>query len=126
MDQYVDTPPANCEVLVTHLSEALCFGPWRFTPETGELENCDRTYRLEPVVANVLTMLLNNAGRLVSRERILDCVWKDRVVVDESLSRAISRIRSVLGDTKKPHRYIETLPKRGYRLVWPTGTTCPG
>ena len=64
---------------------------------------------------------LRNAGRVVSRDRILERVWKDRVVVDESVSRAISRIRTVLGDTKKPYRYIETLPKT--RL--PTGMVLP-
>ncbi len=117
----------NCDVLIANLPEALCFGSWRFTPETGELDNGERLHRLEPVVASVLAVLLDNAGRVVSRAHILESVWKDRVVVDESVSRAISRIRTVLGDTQKPHRYIETLPKRGYRLVWPcpSETMCP-
>lgn len=118
MDQNLKDPPVNCDVVVVSLPAALCFGPWRFIPETGELENNEQMIRLEPVVADVLTVLLRNAGRVVSRDRILESVWKDRVVVDESVSRAISRIRTVLGDTKKPYRYIETLPKRGYRLVW--------
>ena len=120
MDQDLKDPPVNCDVVVVSLPAALWFGPWRFLPETGELENDEQMIRLEPVVADVLTVLLRNAGRVVSRDRILESVWKDRVVVDESVSRAIFRIRTVLGDTKKPYRYIETLPKRGYRLVWPS------
>ena len=133
MDENFENPHTNCDVLVVSLPEALCFGPWRFTPETGELEDSKQIHRLEPVVADVLTLLVHNAGRVVSRNRILESVWKDRVVVDESVSRAISRIRTVLGDTKKPYRYIETLPKRGYRMVWPSPSDtspaeimCPG
>ena len=128
MDQTFENAPAHCDVVVAELPEALCLGPWRYTPETGELEKCQQLHRLEPVVADVLSILLDNAGRVVSRDRILESVWKDRVVVDESVSRAISRIRSVLGDTKKPYRYIETLPKRGYRLKLPLpdDTMCPG
>ena len=128
MDQDLEFSPVSRDTFIANVPRTLCFGPWQFTPETGELADGERIVRLEPVVADVLAVLLHNAGRVVSRDRILECVWKDRVVVDESVTRAISRIRSVLGDTKKPYRYIETLPKRGYRLVWPSSpdTICPG
>lgn len=128
MDEHFQTYCVNCDNVTVELPDSLCFGPGRYTPETGELEIGPRLHRLEPVVADVLNLLLDNAGRVVTRDRILESVWKDRIVVDESISRAISRIRSVLGDTSRPYRYIETLPKRGYRLISssPSNTSCPG
>lgn len=101
----------------TAITPGECFriGEWHYEPATGELRRSDTCLRLEPRTADVLTMLVHNAGRLVTRRELLDRVWSARVVTDESVTRAISRLRQVLDDTP-PHRYIETLPKRGYRL----------
>ncbi len=97
----------------------LRIGCWLFKRRSGEM-SCDCTVRrLEPIVADVLQVLVNYAGEVVTRGEILDRVWAQRVVVDESVTRAISAIRHAFGDTQRPHRYVETLPKRGYRLIAP-------
>ncbi len=98
-------------------------GCWRFESTSGEL-TCGRCRRrLEPIVAEVLTLLASRSGEVVSRRDILDAVWRDRVVVDESVTRCICLIRAALSDDR-PYRLIETLPKRGYR-VRATWVPCP-
>ena len=88
-----------------------------YLPDSGELMGDHHgRRRLEPVVAQVLDALLQRAGQVVSRRSLFDQVWRDRVVIDAALTRCISIIRSSLGD-RPPHRYLETLPKRGYRFI---------
>ena len=97
-------------------------GCWRYDPVSGELGCGCRSQRLEPRVADVLTLLASRAGEVVTRNEILDAVWHGRVVVDESITRCISMIRKTLSD-HRPYRFVETLPKRGYR-VRATRVTC--
>ena len=66
------------------------------------------------VIAGIALIARN--GDVVSRAALLDEVWGDRFVVDASVTRCIGALRSALHD-EAPHRYIETLPKRGYRFV---------
>src|SRR5262245_10837709 len=65
----------------------------------------------------VLRYLIENAGRLVTQDELLAAVWPDAYVQPEVLRRYILEIRRVLGDDAKTPRFIETLPKRGYRFV---------
>lgn len=91
---------------------------WTYLPTTGELiGDAAAPVRLEPLVARVFDTLIARSGRVVSRATLLDEVWGDRVVVDASVTRCIGILRSALHDDTVPHRYIETLPKRGYRFV---------
>lgn len=72
--------------------------------------------RLEPKVSSVFEYLLLHPGQVISRQELLDAVWADSVVVEETLTRCISLLRTALRD-RSPYQYIETFPKRGYRLV---------
>lgn len=65
----------------------------------------------------VLLALTDAAGQVVSRQSIFDRVWPNQVVSDDVLTNAISTLRRHLGDDRRHHRFIETVPKRGYRLV---------
>ena len=65
----------------------------------------------------VLVLLAEHAGQVVSKERLLQTVWADTFVGDEVLSRAISELRRALDDDPKAPRFIQTIPKGGYRLV---------
>jgi DNA-binding winged helix-turn-helix (wHTH) protein len=96
---------------------AFRFGEWCFMPSSGELSGRGRKRRLEPRVSEVLTVLLAHPNEVLSRMRLFELVWRDRIVVDEALTRAISQLRLALDDVEAPHRYVETLPKRGYRWV---------
>lgn len=104
---------------ITHETPRLQIGDWWFHPAAGELRADAARHRLEPRVSDVLLKLCEHAGDVVSRAHFFDLVWRDRVVVDEVLTRAICQIRAAFGDACSPHRYVETLPKRGYRLIAP-------
>src|SRR5512135_2013890 len=86
----------------------------RFTLDTtrGCLLDGDREVELRPKTYLVLHYLVSNPGRLVSRREIVDAVWPDVVVTDDSLAHCICEIRNAIGDGQ--HHLIRTLPKRGY------------
>ena len=72
---------------------------------------------VEPRVMDVLMVLVGYAGQTVSREEIINRVWHTSFVSDEVLSRCVSLLRKHLGDDSRNPRYIETIPKKGYRLI---------
>lgn len=69
------------------------------------------------MLMDLLVLLAENAGEVVSKEEILDRLWKTRFVAESALSRNIADLRRLLGDSDRHPRYIETVPKRGYRLI---------
>ena len=75
------------------------------------------TIRLEPKVMQVLVLLAAHAGQVVAKERLIHTVWPDTFVTDDVLTRAISELRRVFGDDAKESRFIQTIPKSGYRLI---------
>ena len=77
------------------------------------------TTRLEPKVMQVLLCLAEHADQVVTKESLMRAVWPDTFVGDDVLTRAISELRRVFGDDVKGPRFIQTIPKRGYRLVAP-------
>lgn len=92
-------------------------GDWRLDVVTGRLHKGDVEVELEPKTMAVLVLLHHHRGQVVSHETILDDVWCDSVVSVGALARCISKLRKALGDDAQSPRYIETLPKRGYRLL---------
>src|SRR5262245_37920572 len=73
--------------------------------------------KITPRAFQVLTYLLEHHGRIVEKQELFDEVWKERFVTDNALSRIIKEIRQVIGDDADEPRYIETMPKRGYRFI---------
>lgn len=96
---------------------AFALGAYRVVPETGEIESGGRRRRVEPKVMAVLEYLVARGGRVVSKEELLAAVWPDCIVTEDVLWRTVSELRRALGDDSRAPRYIETLPRRGYRLV---------
>ncbi|MDH5354542.1 MAG: winged helix-turn-helix domain-containing protein [Gammaproteobacteria bacterium] len=97
-------------------------GDWYIDPEPGEISaygSDAESNRIEPQVMSVLLCLAAQANNVVSRETIEAEVWSDRVVGYDSLSTAIIKLRKALGDNSKNPRYIETVHKKGYRLIMP-------
>lgn len=76
-----------------------------------------RALLLEPKSLNVLVFLIEQRGRLVEKQELLDAVWGDAHVTENVLTRAIAQLRKVLGDDAREARYIETVPTRGYRFI---------
>ncbi|QQS41583.1 MAG: winged helix-turn-helix domain-containing protein [Acidobacteriota bacterium] len=72
---------------------------------------------LTPRVFDILLVLLENAGRTVKKDRLMDKVWQDTFVEEGNLNRNISTLRKVLGDDAQSQRLIKTIPKRGYRFT---------
>lgn len=75
--------------------------------------------RLRPKVMEVLVLLANHPNRVLTKEEILDQVWHSRFVAESALTRTVAELRRALGDDAGTPRYVETIPKRGYRLIAP-------
>jgi len=78
-----------------------------------------RPVTLEPKAFDVLLHLLENPGVLVRKVQLLEALWPDIFVTENNLAHAVSQLRRVLGDSAKCARYIETVPRRGYRFIAP-------
>ncbi|WP_298558198.1 winged helix-turn-helix domain-containing protein [uncultured Aliiroseovarius sp.] len=87
------------------------------TPDTNEIALGDQVTRLEPKSMEVLVHLFAHAGEVVSRDQLQDAIWGDVIVGDDSLTNAIIKIRKAFKDNARNPRVIETIPKRGYRLI---------
>jgi len=74
---------------------------------------------ITPTVFRILLLLLENAGRIVTKEELISTVWSDSFVEEGNLNRNVSTLRKALGERPSDHRYIETIPKTGYRFVFP-------
>src|SRR5581483_8969398 len=72
---------------------------------------------LEPKAFEVLLFFIENPGRLIEKEELLNAVWKEAFVTQNALTRVIAQLRKGLGDDPKEARYIETVPTRGYRFI---------
>src|SRR3990167_10875077 len=92
-------------------------GPWSVDPASGELRKGTVSRRLEPKSLDLLLLLAREPGRVFTREEIFAAVWPGVTVADDTLARAVSKLRKALDDDPKAPRFIETLPKRGYRLI---------
>lgn len=97
------------------------FGAFSFDPERLELSRHGIPIKLAPQPAQVLKLLLQNPGEVVARERIREALWPagTHVEFELGLNTAVNRLRRVLNDSADRPRYIETLPRAGYRFVAP-------
>src|SRR5436309_2446844 len=92
-------------------------GPWLIQPSLNTVANNGTRVRLEPKVLNVLVYLAEHRGEVVSKDDIMRAVWSDACVTDDILTRSIYELRKVLQDDAKQPKVIETIPRRGYRLI---------
>ena len=103
------------------ISGRVSFGAFELDLETGKLRKSGRILKLRPQPTSVLCLLVSQAGKLVSREEIRRLLWGDSTFVDYDVGvdYCVNRIRSVLRDKAQAPRYVETLPRRGYRFIAP-------
>ena len=99
----------------------LRFGVFELDVKNGELRRAGLRLRLQPQPFKVLALLASRAGEVVTREEIQEQIWGNDTFVDfeQGLNFCIKRIRETLGDDAEVPRFIETLPKRGYRFIVP-------
>jgi TolB-like protein/DNA-binding winged helix-turn-helix (wHTH) protein/Tfp pilus assembly protein PilF len=110
--------------------EPFVLGDWTVHPATGTLTGPAGQRRLTPKLTDLLVALVQRAGQVATRDELLRDVWGERSAVsDEPLTRAVAELRKLLGDVRADPAYIETIPKRGYRVVATVRTarrTAPG
>jgi adenylate cyclase len=94
-------------------------GTWVVTPSLNSISSRGRTARLEPKVMEVLVCLAQHPGETVSKEQLFQAVWPKTVVTEDALKRCIAELRRAFDDDAREPRIIETISKRGYRLVAP-------
>ncbi|HET9480452.1 MAG TPA: winged helix-turn-helix domain-containing protein [Candidatus Polarisedimenticolia bacterium] len=97
------------------------FGPFELDTGTFELRRDDRPVRLHGQPARLLALLVGRAGRIVAREEIQTALWTDGTFVDfdQGINQCVRQIRAALGDPADTPRYVETIPRLGYRFVAP-------
>lgn len=97
------------------------FGPFEFDAASGELRRQGSSVRLQSQPAQVLALLLANAGEVVTRQALRNAVWGPATFVDfdKGLNFAIAQVRAALGDSAEAPTYVRTLPKRGYQFIAP-------
>ena len=101
-----------------HSRRLVRFGTYEVDLSAGELKKCGIRLKLSGQPFQVLTILLEQPGTIVTREELQKRLWPDTFVdVDHNLNTAINKIREVLGDSADSPRFVETLPRRGYRFV---------
>ncbi|MBY0573308.1 MAG: winged helix-turn-helix domain-containing protein, partial [Undibacterium sp.] len=89
----------------------------RVFPSSGQVQRQLEDIRLGPINMQVLVVLLNQQGQVVSRNQLFEQVWKNQIVSDDTLTRCISDLRALLGHHQTHAPLIQTLPKRGYRWL---------
>jgi len=105
------------------LQQAFSIGSWRVDPELNqltEIANQQHQQTLEPRLMHLLCYLAANPGRVLTREQLTDELWPRVIVNENSLTRAVSALRKNLASPGLPGTgYLQTIPKRGYRLICP-------
>ncbi|MEM9594033.1 MAG: winged helix-turn-helix domain-containing protein [Acidobacteriota bacterium] len=105
--------------------ETLRIGDIDAEPSLNRLHRGREVLTVEPRVMDLLMLLAESPGQVFSRDEILQRVWPDTTVQDDALRRAVTLLRRALDDDPKEPRYIETITRRGYRLVAPVSSPDP-
>ncbi len=90
---------------------------WLVQPSLNRLSCDDRVIQLEPKLMDVLVFLAENSGRVVSKNEINDAVWSEVFITESVITRSIAGLRRAFGDDVRNPSFIETISKRGYRLI---------
>ncbi|HEX7333361.1 MAG TPA: winged helix-turn-helix domain-containing protein [Pyrinomonadaceae bacterium] len=93
------------------------FGPFRLLPTERLLFHGQDVVPLKPKVFDTLLLLIENRGRLMGKDELMQVLWPDSFVEENSLVQNISMIRRALSESNSTRRYVETIPRRGYRFV---------
>src|SRR6185436_18844425 len=102
---------------MTLVNDPVQIGEWIADPRDDSLVRGAERVKLEPRTMRLLMRLAQTPGEVVSQEELLESVWTGVIVGSASVYQSMSQLRKVLGDTDDPPRYIETVARKGYRLV---------
>lgn len=93
------------------------FGPFRIDPSQRALFREGKLVALPPKIFETLLALVERSGQIVEKDKLIKEVWPETIVEENNLTQYISALRKTLGDGRHEHRYIETIPRRGYRFA---------
>src|SRR5687767_3402352 len=93
------------------------FADFRLDPDEKVLLRDGRPVPLTPKVFDTLQILIESAGRLLEKDKLMQKIWRDRFVEETNLKFNIKVLRKALGDDASNPRFIETVPRRGYRFI---------
>ena len=93
------------------------FGEFTLDDKQARLIFQDKDVAIEPKLFELLLMFVNQPNTIISRQDILDNLWAGSLVTDNAINKLVANLRKVLADEPKNPRYIQTVPKRGYRLI---------
>jgi adenylate cyclase len=105
------------------VQKSLKVGSWSVDPSLNSMSAEGRTVRLEPKVMGVLQCLAQHPGETLSKEQLFQAVWPNTVVTEDVLKRCIAELRRAFDDDARNPRIIETISKRGYRLLAPVSAS---
>lgn len=94
-------------------------GSWQVRPDACEITQGSTTVSLQPKMMDLLQLLASRPGEVFTRPQLEEQVWPGVVVGYDALTKSIGKLREALGDTERPPSYIQTIPKKGYRLIAP-------
>jgi len=100
-------------------------GDWLVEPDLNRITRADRMVQVEPRVLEVLVCLASRPGEVFPKDKIIPLVWADTYVTDEVLTYSISELRKAFGDDARNPRIIQTIPRKGYRLIAPVVQLTP-
>src|SRR5258706_9802294 len=108
-----------------NLASKVVFGPFEYEDLSGRLTKYGIPLRLQGKPLQILSLLVNRPGEIISREQLQRHLWGGTTFVDfeQGLNTAINKLRQALGASADHPRYVETLPGRGYRFIAPIGRT---
>ena len=92
---------------------------WRVEPGLNQITNRHEVRRLEPLVMQLLVRLADHPGEVIPKDDLITAVWGEGVITDNVLARAVAALRKALDDDWRNPRFIETISKKGYRLIAP-------
>ncbi|NQY64113.1 MAG: winged helix-turn-helix domain-containing protein [Alteromonadaceae bacterium] len=93
------------------------FGEFTLDDKQARLLCQEKEIAIEPKLFELLLLFVNQPNTIISRQDILDNLWRGSLVTDNAINKLVANLRKVLGDGAKNPRYIQTVPKRGYRLI---------
>src|ERR1700745_57080 len=104
-----------------HPPSVVCFGQFELDAAGGELRKSGIPLKMHPQPFQVLQLLAGRPKQIVTRDEIRSCLWGGNTFVDfeRGINSCVNQIRVVLGDDPEKPRYVETLPRRGYRFIAP-------
>lgn len=102
-----------------NLRAGFTIGEWQVLPDRNLLRSQTDEAGLERLAMDVLVVLAARQGELVTKDDLVDAVWHGRPQMDDVITQKVSLIRKALGDMSRPHRYVETIFGRGYRMKMP-------